>query len=95
MTFFCAQIALDLDPIVGIVGGQSISIEQAPWQAFIEYVTDDDIYGSYYQRLEPASCGGSIIHEKWILSAAHCSKYVFLFLFSIKTIFFYAKSVSF
>ncbi|XP_072273220.1 prostasin-like [Pyxicephalus adspersus] len=42
-----------------IVGGQSGSIEQYPWQVNLRYL------------LSPA-CGGSIIASQWILTACHC-----------------------
>lgn len=43
-----------------IVGGFATTIERNPWQVSLLS------YGSH-------TCGGSIIGEKWILSAAHCS----------------------
>ncbi|XP_063702310.1 trypsin 3A1-like [Culicoides brevitarsis] len=42
-----------------IHGGQTISIDQAPYQASLQK------YGTHH-------CGGSIISEKWILTACHC-----------------------
>lgn len=45
-----------------IVGGFVTTIEKNPWQVAM--------LSSGYQ-----SCGGSIIGEKWVLSAAHCSGY--------------------
>ena len=41
-----------------IVGGQGVSISDVPWQALI-------IAGGKF-------CGGSIINESWVLTAAHC-----------------------
>ncbi|XP_055589061.1 trypsin-2-like [Uranotaenia lowii] len=42
-----------------IVGGHLINITDVPWQVSVQ------IYGSHL-------CGGSIVSEIWILSAAHC-----------------------
>ena len=46
-----------------IVGGLPIFIEEFPWQVNLQYKA-----GSKFLDY----CGGSIIHPKWILSAAHC-----------------------
>lgn len=45
-------------PSLRIVGGTSVSIQDYPWQVFIRA-------GDYL-------CGGSIIADKWVLTAAHC-----------------------
>lgn len=42
-----------------VVGGQTITIEQAPWQALV-------LLG------RAALCGGALIAERWVLTAAHC-----------------------
>ena len=47
-----------------IVNGKDASITDVPWQVALTKF-NDDLYGSQY-------CGGSIIHAKWILTAAHC-----------------------
>ncbi|CAH1154747.1 unnamed protein product [Phaedon cochleariae] len=46
-------------PSLGIVNGTSVSIEDYPYQASIQFY-----------RLH--GCGGSILNEKFILTAAHC-----------------------
>lgn len=43
-----------------IVGGSTTSIQQYPWQVSLQ-----SRYGGHF-------CGGSIIDEEWILTAAHC-----------------------
>ena len=45
-----------------IVGGDDANILDHPWQVAVEYNGPD--FGSY--------CGGSIIGDSWVLTAAHC-----------------------
>ncbi|CAH0758483.1 unnamed protein product [Diatraea saccharalis] len=45
---------------VGIIGGHTITIEQVPFMISLR------LNGTYHW------CGGSIIHERFILTAAHC-----------------------
>ncbi|KAF9807481.1 hypothetical protein SFRURICE_001086 [Spodoptera frugiperda] len=47
-------------PNVGIIGGHKISIESVP------YIASLRLNGTFHW------CGGSIIHERFILTAAHC-----------------------
>jgi len=47
-----------------IVGGEYKHISQAPWQVSIGW------WGS--SSLENHFCGGAILNEKWIVTAAHC-----------------------
>ncbi|XP_066579300.1 serine protease 27 [Amia ocellicauda] len=46
-----------------IVGGQDAKMGEFPWQAYI-FIQLNGTHGSY--------CGGSLISEHWVLSAAHC-----------------------
>jgi len=45
-----------------IVGGESTDIKEHPWQVALNIKRPDGTY----------LCGGSIIAQKWVLSAAHC-----------------------
>ena len=53
---------------VRIVGGTETKVLQYPWQAFLRFT---------YEGLSPGyvvetSCGGSLIGDEWVLTAAHC-----------------------
>ncbi|HAS40722.1 MAG TPA: hypothetical protein DCS93_09600 [Microscillaceae bacterium] len=48
-------------PTTSIIGGTQIDITQAPYQVSIEDAAD----GSHF-------CGGVILSDRWILTAAHC-----------------------
>ncbi|XP_044262515.1 trypsin-7-like [Tribolium madens] len=45
-----------------IIGGDDIDVSEVPWQVQLEF----DNFGQF--------CGGSIIGEKYIITAAHCTK---------------------
>src|SRR5262245_1459768 len=45
-----------------IVGGERTDIKQHPWQVALQ------LRGQFF-------CGGSIIAERWVLTAAHCFAY--------------------
>jgi len=49
-----------------IVGGQEATAHSWPWQAHLA------VCGKWYGNLECNICGGSLIHPKYLASAAHC-----------------------
>ena len=48
-----------------IVGGQETEVHEYPWQVYLE--------------VGRSMCGGSIISDKYILTAAHCTEGLVLF----------------
>ena len=48
-----------------IVGGDVTEPNEYPWQAAILNKTDE---------LNAVLCGGTLITEKWVITAAHCMK---------------------
>ncbi|XP_078504329.1 trypsin-2-like [Lissotriton helveticus] len=51
-----------VEDINDIVNGYNCPRKSKPWQVFLEFQTEDGTF----------SCGGSLINQNWILSAAHC-----------------------
>ena len=50
------------NPFISLIsGGQKAEPNQFPYQASLQYKSS----GSHF-------CGGVVIHENWILTAAHC-----------------------
>ena len=57
-----------------IIGGNDVSIEDYPWQVSLQ---KSNYFGlSHF-------CGGSIIHPKWVITAAHCLEWFDTFLIEI------------
>lgn len=57
--------ALDVQP--RIIGGSNVTGESYPWQVALLEASHPQV-----TLKDSLMCGGSIIHERWILSAAHC-----------------------
>lgn len=49
-----------------IVGGFDATFNAVPWQASIRYIPYDGLFGNGH------ICGGSLINNRTILTAAHC-----------------------
>ena len=58
--FFPFFTGIKNDETAKITGGSNADISEFPWQIYLE--ADDFV------------CGGSIISEEWIITAAHCTK---------------------
>lgn len=46
-----------------VVGGEDATVGEFPWQGWFTFRTSGGTY----------SCGASLIHSKWVLTAAHCA----------------------
>lgn len=48
-----------------IINGRAVDISEVPWQVgLVDSSTADDFNAQF--------CGGSIVHESWVITAAHC-----------------------
>ena len=60
------EVQEQCDDTVKVVGGQDAQAHAWPWQVYIS------ICGTFYGMMECNVCGGSLISNKWIVTAAHC-----------------------
>ena len=49
-----------------IVGGVHSRPRTWPWQVSIQYLASDEAWHHF--------CGGSLVHDRWLVTAAHCVK---------------------
>lgn len=56
MCLVCGKPSLNLK----IVGGEGALVGNWPWQVSLELIENE------------AFCGGSLVNEQWVLTAAHC-----------------------
>ncbi|VDI11038.1 Hypothetical predicted protein, partial [Mytilus galloprovincialis] len=60
--------AFSADTSVKIVNGDNANIEDHPWQVSVQIKRTEN--GNFTHE-----CGGSIIDQSWVLTAAHCNIY--------------------
>jgi len=56
--------------VAGVIKGSAVKPGQAPWQALLWRPAQ--MFGRSLSARERVECGGALIREGWILTAAHC-----------------------
>lgn len=60
----CGTYNVKEKPDALVVGGEQTRIHEFPWMALLKYTKPNDDVGFH--------CGGVLIHERFVLTAAHC-----------------------
>ena len=64
----CGQPSIQPNVDTRIVGGSEVVPHSWPWQVSMQYsVAEETKYPIHF-------CGGSLIADRWVLSAAHCAE---------------------